>query len=333
MIHRSDVVAFGGTVRKIGCAPRLVERDPRDDARMADVAFDDVQPFLGQTLDRLPGETVGTRHLLPDQEAGTVGPVQIAWILDLLVLADAVEPHGFRQFDVALQCMVIRRRDPAPLPIALIEHEPQRERTAVQQKAIALRGHRPDGGVARGLVEELATISPQLKGDRDQRRRRGRPQELVARVVDPRVGKRDSSRDFRRGQAVRIIADHLFAQMHFDAEAKAVAPVPGDVRLEADVPPLQARAPANRGNPRRWDPFEPDRLPDPCRPWIPDGMGLQLPILLAARLGEVCRVVFGPDDDLACAATRQERRHVDDERRVTPVVGARRRASIQTVAE
>ena len=37
--------------------------------------------------------------------------------------------------------------------------------------------------------------------------------------------------------------------------------------------------------------FEPDCLPDPGSPRIPDGMWMELPVLLAARLGQIVWIV------------------------------------------
>ena len=53
------------------------------------------------------------------------------------------------------------------------------------------------------------------------------------------------------------------------------------------------------------DPLHPDGLPDAGRARIPDRMRLELPVLLAARLGEIVRIVLGADHDLdGVAASR-----------------------------
>jgi hypothetical protein len=54
-------------------------------------------------------EAVGRGHLFPHQQAQLVGPVQVARVLDLLVLAHAVEAHQLGQFDVAPEVLVGRR--------------------------------------------------------------------------------------------------------------------------------------------------------------------------------------------------------------------------------
>jgi hypothetical protein len=54
-----------------------------------------------------------------------VGPVEIARVLDLLVLAHAVEAHRLGELDVLLQRGVVRRRQQRVGPVALVEHHPQ----------------------------------------------------------------------------------------------------------------------------------------------------------------------------------------------------------------
>ena len=54
------------------------------DARVVDVALDDVGPLARDPLDGPVGEPVRARHLLPDQEPQAVGPVEVPGSLDLL---------------------------------------------------------------------------------------------------------------------------------------------------------------------------------------------------------------------------------------------------------
>jgi hypothetical protein len=69
VIQRLHVVAFRGIGREVGDTPRLVDRDPRDDARMARVALDRRDPFAADALDRVVGKPVRARHLFPDKQA------------------------------------------------------------------------------------------------------------------------------------------------------------------------------------------------------------------------------------------------------------------------
>ena len=91
--------------------------------------------------------------------------------------------------------------------------------------------------------------------------------------------------------------------------------------LEADLPPLEVRRPADRRRSQvARHRLHPDRLPDAGRARVPDRVRLELPVLLAARLGEVVRVVLGAHDDLACARRRTRSRDVERERRVAALV-------------
>src|SRR5579862_1925343 len=45
------------------------------------------------------------------------------------------------------------------------------------------------------------------------------------------------------------------------------------------------------------DDFEPDGLPDAGGAEIPDAVGIEMPILFAAGLGEIVGIVVGADDD------------------------------------
>ena len=57
---------------------------------------------------------VEVRHLAPDQEAEPVGPVEPAGILDLLVLASAVEAELLGQLDVTPEAGIARRGEEPP---------------------------------------------------------------------------------------------------------------------------------------------------------------------------------------------------------------------------
>ena len=69
------------------------------------------------------------------------------------------------------------------------------------------------------------------------------------------------------------------------------------------------------------DHLHPDGLPDAGRPRIPDGMRRDLPVLLAARFGEVVRVVFGANDELDRGLIGASG-DVERERRIAALVAA-----------
>src|SRR5687767_5284763 len=91
---------------------------------MAAVALDHLEPLGGEALHRALAEAIGAGHLLPHEQALVVGPVEEAWVLDLLMLAYAIEAHRLDEQYVASQRLVVRRGEPALRPVPLIEDEP-----------------------------------------------------------------------------------------------------------------------------------------------------------------------------------------------------------------
>ncbi len=86
---------------------------------MAAVALDRRRPLARRRARPSLGEAIGAGHLLPDQQAEPIGPVQIARVLELLMLAHAVEAHRLGQLDIAPQRRVVWRgqsRYPANSP-------------------------------------------------------------------------------------------------------------------------------------------------------------------------------------------------------------------------
>src|SRR5215211_8219 len=96
-----------------------------------------------------------------------------------------------------------------------------------------------------------------------------------------------------------------------------------DDHLTGDVPGRKTGDPLQRVNPGRWSSLQPDRLPDAGRSGIPDGMGFELPVLFAARLGEVLRVVLGAENDLVLHTGEQEIGDINRKRRVSTFMTAR----------
>src|SRR6202171_3683106 len=100
MVQSSHRIARRSHQIQIRYSPGLIERDPHDDARMTPVARDDLRPFPKHSIDRAVSEPICTRHLLPYQQPKDVGPIKVAGIFDLLMLAYAVEAHLLGQFHV-----------------------------------------------------------------------------------------------------------------------------------------------------------------------------------------------------------------------------------------
>src|SRR5690242_21270041 len=68
-------------------------------------------------------QAVSGQHFFPYHEAESVRPVQIPGIFNLLVLANAIEPHRPGKLDVTPQRSITWRSHQSVRPIATIQHE------------------------------------------------------------------------------------------------------------------------------------------------------------------------------------------------------------------
>ncbi len=139
--------------------------------------------------------------------------------------------------------------------------------------------------------------------------------------------------DLRTGQPVGVVGDQLLADVQLDAEAQPVPPAPGDLRLESDLPALQAGA---SSGPLRSSVAGTSSSQTVCQ--IPVVRGYQIECgsscqsCLPRGLARSRGIVLGADHDLALRCAVEEWRQVDRERRVSAAMGARQRRSTQTVA-
>jgi hypothetical protein len=124
---------------------------------------------------------------------------------------------------------------------------------------------------------------------------------------------------FAADHEVGVGGEHRPAASQLDAKPQSRASVAFQPGLDADLPSGEVRGECDAADAGPRHLFDPDALPDPGGARIPDRVRLQLPILLAARLREVVRIVFGANDDHAAGRWR-ERGDVEGERRVTAVV-------------
>src|SRR5215207_11277623 len=111
-----------------------------------------------------------------------------------------------------------------------------------------------------------------------------------------------------------------------DFEPEIIPALPFNDHLTGDVPGSQTWYPPQRVDPGRWSSLQPDCLPDAGRSGIPDGVRIELPVLLAARLGQVVRVILGAENDLVLRTGEQEIGDIDRKRRVSAFVTARIRS-------
>src|SRR3954470_881496 len=121
---------------------------------------------------------------------------------------------------------------------------------------------------------------------------------------------------------VGVRGEHLTLAVQLDPEPQAVATLAVDPRLDANLPAREIRREGDAKNARGGHALHPHRLPDAARAWIPDRMRLELPVLLAARLGEIVRIVFRADHDFARRVAGEKRSDVDGEGCVAAVMRA-----------
>ena len=115
-------------------------------------------PLPGEALGRAGVEFVRRRHLARHQQAHFVGPIKIARVLHLLVLARAVEAHGLGRLDIGLDGLVRRRRQYALRPVALIEDHLQKNLTAVDRDAVAVDADGAESKIGLHGIHHLAAI-------------------------------------------------------------------------------------------------------------------------------------------------------------------------------
>src|SRR5690242_19301835 len=96
-IQGLDSMAVSSGGRQIRYTPRFVERNPVRDTWMTIVVLDRLGPFADHAIDGTSREAVRRWHLPPYDEPESIRPVQVARILDLLVLAHAIEAHCLRK--------------------------------------------------------------------------------------------------------------------------------------------------------------------------------------------------------------------------------------------
>src|SRR5260370_20227186 len=87
VIRRMDKVRLVRRHGQVWYAQRFVESHPGHDAWVSGVTGDRLGPLTGKPPGSLRAEAVSAWHLLPNEKAEHVGPVEVARVLDLLLLA------------------------------------------------------------------------------------------------------------------------------------------------------------------------------------------------------------------------------------------------------
>ena len=124
------------------------------------------------------------------------------------------------------------------------------------------------------------------------------PEQLVAVVVDAGIGKRDAAVDFAGDHRVGVVGQQRVAGVELHVEPQVVAALARRARPRSRSPSARRSGVQRRlADAGGGHALQPDGLPDAGGARVPDRVRLELPVLLAARLGEVVRVVLGADDD------------------------------------
>src|SRR3954451_2153407 len=125
---------------------------------------------------------------------------------------------------------------------------------------------------------------------------------------------------FTGDDGIGVVGDERVVETQLDGHSQAVAALAKQARFKSDFPSFHDGRVAQRSYVCRGNAFHPHRLPDACGSRIPDGVRLELPILLAARFGEVSRIVIGADAKVLRAFRSQEVSYVGGKRRVSALV-------------
>jgi hypothetical protein len=119
---------------------------------------------------------------------------------------------------------------------------------------------------------------------------------------------------------VGVLREHAAPVQQQEVDDQVLDRLAADARLEAERVAVEVRRPADPLDVGRRHALEPDRLPDPRGPRVPDRVRLGLPVLLAARLREVERVVVRHHRDGLASRRVERERDVGPERRVPAFV-------------
>ena len=169
------------------------------------------------------------------------------------------------------------------------------------------------------MIEKLV-FAPELHFGLDERGLLGAPEQLIAEVVDSGIGERDSPVHFAVDDFVGVVRQHLRAALQAYLQCKRQGKrrfrAALDESLAPDLPALEMGRPAEAIDVSGRNAFVPHGLPDTGRARIPDAMGLELPVLLAPRLGEVGRVVLDAHRDPLVRAGGERGRDIGRKRRM-----------------
>jgi hypothetical protein len=143
------------------------------------------------------------------------------------------------------------------------------------------------------------------------------PEEVVARVVDAGVGQSDGAIGSTADEGIDVGREQCLARSQRDLQHGTRNRRASELRIDVDLPPLERRLAAQDDEACGGHHLEPDRLPDSGGPPVPNGVRLELPILLATGFGEIMRIIEGAHRDDVLAARAKKAGDVDFEGRVS----------------
>ena len=147
-----------------------------------------------------------------------------------------------------------------------------------------------------------------------------RPEHLVTIVIDSRIGDADPASNLVRIKSVGVVGQHAAVLSQLHPQAQIAALPAGQAHVQADLPSVRIRRPTQLIEICFGNHFKPDALPDAGGAVIPDGVRLRPPVLLAARLCQVGRIVLGSNDQRLRIGIIQQVSNVHGKRRVPAFV-------------
>jgi hypothetical protein len=135
------------------------------------------------------------------------------------MLAHAVEAHGSGEDHIFPQGAFRGCRHESVRPVSLIEHQAHRIWPAVEHDLFALHGDRTQCRIGTDFVEHfVSTQQPDLGFDEGWLF--GRPQQLIAVVIDSRVREAHAPVHLAADDGVGIVGEHARAAVEADLDAQ-----------------------------------------------------------------------------------------------------------------
>src|SRR3954463_12898824 len=99
------------------------------------------------------------------------------------MLAHSIETKSLGEQDVIYESLVRRGGQATLRPIPLIKNQPERKRSAVEDKSISLGSYRTKSSVTLQRVDDMAILVDQLERRFYESGRCGAPKKIIAKVI------------------------------------------------------------------------------------------------------------------------------------------------------